>query len=132
MNTVVLAGSVDSVFTHNAWVNTPRNKGGLGAINIGLFADLDRKWGTAYGCLLADGHHTRATYIINPDGKVVHVSQNAPGAGRNSEEIVRLVEAFQYVAEHGEVCPANWRKGDKTIKPSPKASLEYFQAANPQ
>jgi alkyl hydroperoxide reductase subunit AhpC len=130
LGAVVLAGSVDSVFTHLAWTNTPRNKGGLGKLDIQLFSDLDRAWGKAYGCLLADGHHTRATYIINPEGVLLHASQNSPAVGRNTDEVVRLIEGYQFAAEHGEVCPANWKKGAKTIKPDPKASLEYFEAVN--
>jgi len=126
INCEVIGASVDSVFTHLAWIETPRNKGGLGKMNIPLIADLTHKIGEDYGCLLESGHHCRATYIIDPEGVVRHLSLNDPPVGRNVDEYLRLVEGYQYVAAHGEVCPANWKKGAKTIKPDPKEKLAFF------
>lgn len=124
----VVAVAVDSVFTERAWVNTPRNKGGLGAVDIPILADVDRKFGNAYGCLLDSGYHCRATYIIDGAGVIRHLSMNDPPVGRNVDEVLRLVEAYQYTDVHGEVCPANWKKGDRTINPA--KSEEYFAAVN--
>lgn len=124
----VLAASVDSHFTEKAWVETPRSKGGLGKINVPILADIDRKLGTAYGCLLDTGFHCRATYIIDNKGIIRHLSMNDPPVGRSVDEVLRLVQAYQYTDTHGEVCPANWKKGDKTINPA-KAN-EYFEAVN--
>ena len=76
------------------------------------------------------GHHSRCTVIIDDKGIVQHISQNNPPAGRSVDEVLRLVEAYQYVAKNGEVCPANFKKGDKTIKPSITGKLEYFEAVN--
>lgn len=110
INTEVIGVSVDSQFTHLAWVNTPRKEGGLGGINIPLLADINHKIGEDYGSMHLDsGHHLRATFIIDPNQNVRHFSFNDPPVGRSVDEVYRLVEAFQFVEEHGEVCPANWQ-----------------------
>lgn len=130
INTEVVICSVDSVFSQHAWTQVPKNKGGIGQLNVPLMADLSHNIGKAYNCLLDGGHHLRATYIIDDKGIVRHITMNDPPVGRNIDDIYRLVEAFQYVDKHGEVCPANWKKGDKTIKPDIKKKLEYFEEVN--
>lgn len=123
----VLGVSVDSQFTHLAWVNTPRTDGGLGKMNIPLLADLGGKICKKYGWMLETGHSLRGTVIIDDKGIVRHLSMNHPDVGRNIEEVLRLVKAYQFAAKHGEVCPAQWQEGSATIKPDVKASKEYFK-----
>ena len=123
----IVACSVDSHFTHLAWVNTPRNKGGLGELNIPLLADLDKSIGKNYGVLLKAGMHLRGLFIIDPKGTIRHQTVNDLPVGRNVDEALRIIEGFQYVEKHGEVCPANWTPGEKTMKPDPVGSQEYFK-----
>ena len=125
----VVGLSVDSAYSHLAWSSTPRNKGGLGGIKIPLIADVDHSVSEAYGLLLpGTGFTCRGTVLIDPKGTVRHISLTDAPVGRSVDEVLRLVQAFQFVEKHGEVCPANWTPGAKTIKPSPTGSQEYFAA----
>ena len=123
----VIGCSVDSHFTHLAWVKTPRVEGGLGELNYPLLADLTKKIGADYGVLLPSGIHLRGLFIINPDGVVQYQLVHDLGIGRNVEEVLRVLQALQQVKKTGEVCPANWRSGGKTIKPDPVKSKDYFR-----
>jgi len=122
----VVGASVDSPYTHLAWKNTPRNKGGLGQLGFPLFADLDKKGAHDYEVLLEGGIAARGLFIIDGDGILQSYTVNNLGVGRNVDEVLRLIAGFQFVAEHGEVCPANWNPGAKTMKPDPEGSQEYF------
>ena len=123
----VIGLSVDSVFSHLAWINTPRKEGGLGGIKYPLIGDLGACISKKYGFYMCDaGHTNRGTCIIDPDGVVRHLSYNHPDVGRNIDEIIRLVKGYQFAREHGEVCPAQWQEGKPTIKPDPKKAKEYF------
>ncbi|MCK5001349.1 MAG: peroxiredoxin [Anaerohalosphaera sp.] len=122
----VVGVSVDSPFTHLAWKNTPRCDGGLGEIDFPLLADLNKLAASDYEVLLDDGIAARGVFIIDGDGILQSYTVNNLGVGRNVDEIIRLIEGFKFVAEHGEVCPANWNPGDKTMKPDPVGSQEYF------
>jgi len=116
----VLGGSIDSKYTHLAWASTPRNKGGLGGIQMPLISDITHKISESYGILLDEkGHTCRATFIIDPKGIVRHLQMNEPTVARNVDEILRLVQAFQYVDENGEACLAKWKPGQKS---KPKSS----------
>ncbi|XP_023697402.1 thioredoxin-dependent peroxide reductase, mitochondrial [Paramormyrops kingsleyae] len=131
INCDVLGVSVDSHFTHLAWVNTPRKSGGLGHIHIPLLADLNKQVSRDYGVLLeGPGIALRGLFIIDPNGVVKHMSINDLPVGRNVEEVFRLVKAFQFVESHGEVCPASWTPDSPTIKPTPEGSKEYFEKVN--
>eukprot|EP00349_Pseudokeronopsis_sp_Brazil_P006288 CAMPEP_0202970508 /NCGR_PEP_ID=MMETSP1396-20130829/17279_1 /ASSEMBLY_ACC=CAM_ASM_000872 /TAXON_ID= /ORGANISM="Pseudokeronopsis sp., Strain Brazil" /LENGTH=307 /DNA_ID=CAMNT_0049699027 /DNA_START=73 /DNA_END=996 /DNA_ORIENTATION=+ len=130
INTQVIAASCDSLFTHLAWVNTPRSEGGLGNMKIPIVADFSKTVATQYGVLLPDGVPLRALFIIDPKGNLRQVTVNDLPVGRNVDEILRLVKAFQFVEEHGEVCPANWQPGDLTMNADPEKSKEYFHAVN--
>lgn len=136
VGTKVAAVSVDSKHSHLAWILTPREKGGLGKMNIPVIADLTKSISRAYGVLIEDPHDPdcgvsyRATFIIDPKGIIRHVSVNDLPVGRSVDEILRLINAFQFTEEHGEVCPANWKPGARTMKPDPKLSKEYFAAMN--
>lgn len=128
LNCGVVGVSVDSKFTHLAWTETPRNKGGLGKISYPLLEDLTHKMAIDFGCYMEeDGHTCRGTYIISDKGVVRHISMNDPPASRSVDEVLRLVAAFQFNDVHGEVCPAGWKKkGDATIKGDPVQKMEYF------
>jgi peroxiredoxin (alkyl hydroperoxide reductase subunit C) len=127
----LVACSVDSHFTHLAWVNTPRKKGGLSELNIPLLADLDKTIGRDYGVLLDQaGIHLRGLFVIDPKGVIRHQTVNDLPVGRSVDEVLRVISAFQYFEKNGEVCPANWKPGEKTMKPDPVGSQEYFETAN--
>ncbi|KAG7462773.1 hypothetical protein MATL_G00188290 [Megalops atlanticus] len=128
VNCEVVGVSVDSHFTHLAWINTPRKSGGLGHINIPLLADLNKQVSRDYGVLLeGPGIALRGLFIIDPSGVIKHMSVNDLPVGRCVEETLRLVKAFQFVETHGEVCPASWTPDSPTIKPTPEGSKEYFE-----
>ena len=123
----VAAVSVDSQFTHLAWVNTPRNQGGLGQVTFPLIADLNKEVARKYDVLLEEaGVSLRGLFIIDPQGVIRHATINDLPVGRNVDEALRVIQAFQFVEKHGEVCPANWKPGADTMKPDPVGSQEYF------
>ncbi|KAL9654318.1 hypothetical protein ABK040_010349 [Willaertia magna] len=126
----VIGASVDSEFTHLAWTQTPRKEGGLGPVNIPLIADLDKSLARDYGVLLDAGVSLRGMFIIDGNGTLRQMTVNDLPVGRNVDEALRLVEAFQYTDKHGEVCPAGWQQGKPTIKPNVKDSKEYFGKVN--
>ncbi|BGP36108.1 cTPxI [Rhodotorula kratochvilovae] len=130
----VLAVSTDSEYSHLAWANTNRNEGGLGPdLKLKLVADKSMKISRDYGVLLEDaGVALRGLFLIDPKGTLRQITINDLPVGRSVDETIRLIKAFQFVEEHGEVCPANWDedKNSATIKPDPKASKEYFSTAN--
>jgi peroxiredoxin (alkyl hydroperoxide reductase subunit C) len=123
----VVGASIDSQFSHLAWINTPRSEGGLGEIKYPLLADVNKDASRAYQVLTDDGVALRGLFLINPQGKMAYQVVHDLGVGRSVDETLRVLEAFQYVEKHGEVCPANWEKGGKTMKPDPKGSQEYFK-----
>ncbi|HBP18319.1 MAG TPA: thioredoxin peroxidase [Planctomycetes bacterium] len=122
----VAAVSVDSQFTHLAWVNTPRKEGGLGEVTFPIIADLSKDIARKYDVLLNDTVALRGLFIIDPKGIVRHSTINDLPVGRNVDEALRVIKAFQFVEENGEVCPANWTPGADTMKPDPVGSKEYF------
>ncbi len=128
--TQVVGVSVDSAFSHLAWKGVDRNKGGIGDIKYPLVADLNKNISADYGVLLDAGIALRGLFLIDQNGVVRHQLINDLPLGRSVDEILRIIDALQFTEEHGEVCPANWKKGDKTIKPNPTDSQEYFGAVN--
>ncbi|OMJ23553.1 Thioredoxin-dependent peroxide reductase, mitochondrial [Smittium culicis] len=131
-NVAVVGVSTDSVFSHLAWTNLDRKKGGLGSdLQIPLVADKNMKISSDYGVLIdGAGIALRGLFIIDKAGKLRVSQVNDLPIGRSVDETLRLIDAIQFTEEHGEVCPANWTKGKETIKPSPDASKEYFEAVN--
>ena len=132
-NTVLLGCSVDSVFSHMRWCQTPLEKGGLKDLSFPLLSDVSKQICQAYHSMIDSGENNgvalRSTFIIDANGVLRHMSFNDLPVGRNVGELVRLVKAFQYVDEFGEVCPSKWtKKGDPTMKPSheSKKTEEYF------
>ncbi|XP_017205424.2 peroxiredoxin-4 isoform X2 [Oryctolagus cuniculus] len=131
INTEVVACSVDSQFTHLAWINTPRRQGGLGPIKIPLLSDLTHQISKDYGVYLEDSGHTlRGLFIIDDKGVLRQITLNDLPVGRSVDETLRLVQAFQYTDKHGEVCPAGWKPGSETIIPDPAGKLKYFDKLN--
>jgi alkyl hydroperoxide reductase subunit AhpC len=125
----VVGASVDSEYAHLAWYETPRKQGGIAGVDIPLLSDLDKKVATDYGVLLPEGVALRGLFVIDPKGILRHVTINDLGIGRSVDEVLRVVQAVQFTDEHGEVCPANWEPGDRTIKPDPEGSRSYFEKA---
>jgi len=129
----VIACSVDSKFSHLAWTQKPRSQGGLGQMNIPIIADITKQIASDYGVLIEEGDDAgialRGLFIISPDGILRQMTVNDLPVGRDVDEVLRLVQAFKFTDEHGEVCPAGWRKGKKSMKADPVGSQEYFQSA---
>ena len=125
-NVEVVAVSIDSHFTHNAWRNTPVNDGGIGAVRYTMAADIKQEIMKAYDVQSADGVAFRGAFLIDDKGVVRSQIINDLPLGRNMEELLRLVDALQFHEEHGEVCPANWKKGDKGMNASPEGGAAYL------
>jgi len=127
----VVAVSVDSKYSHLAWISTARKDGGLGAMNIPVVSDLNKHISHAYNVLIEDaGVALRGLFLIDPKQVLRQITVNDLPVGRSVDETLRLLKAFQFVEAHGEVCPANWKPGDATMKADPKGSKDYFQKAN--
>jgi alkyl hydroperoxide reductase subunit AhpC len=127
LNCEVIACSVDSAFTHLAWTQVDRNKGGLGKMHHPMVADLSKNIARDYEVLAGDAVALRGVFVIDDKNVIQTATVNNLSVGRNVEEVLRTVEAYQYTAKHGEVCPAGWTKGAATMKPDPKGSQEYFK-----
>uniref|UniRef100_A0AAF5I4M4 thioredoxin-dependent peroxiredoxin n=3 Tax=Strongyloides stercoralis TaxID=6248 RepID=A0AAF5I4M4_STRER len=124
-----IACSCDSHFSHLAWINTPRKKGGLGDMEIPVLADFNKDISRSFGVLDEEsGLSYRGLFIIDPNGNIRHSSVNDLPVGRSVSETLRLLKAFQFVDKHGEVCPAEWEEGKDTINPS--EASKYFEKAN--
>ncbi len=115
-NTEVIGVSVDSKFSHFAWSQMDRKEGGIKGISFPLVADLNKTIAADYGVLLPAGIALRGLFIINKDGVLKHITVNHNDLGRNVDEVLRLLDAVDFSEEHGEVCPANWKKGEKAMK----------------
>jgi peroxiredoxin (alkyl hydroperoxide reductase subunit C) len=126
-NCDVVGVSVDSHFTHLAWKNTPVEKGGIGDVKFPLVADLKKQIAVDYGVLFEDaGIAFRGLFIIDKVGTVQHALVNNLPLGRNVDEAIRVLSALQYHEEHGEVCPANWREGEKAMTPTAEGVASYL------
>ncbi|KAK9379020.1 thioredoxin-like protein [Kockiozyma suomiensis] len=127
----IVFASVDSEYTLLAWTNVARKDGGLGPVQIPLISDKNHTLSSDYGVLIPEmGVALRGIFIIDPKGNVRQVTINDLPVGRNVEETLRLLDAFQFTDEYGEVCPANWTKGADTLKADPTGKLEYFAKVN--
>ncbi|KAG1369736.1 2-Cys peroxiredoxin BAS1, chloroplastic [Cocos nucifera] len=130
LNTEILGVSIDSVFSHLAWVQTDRKSGGLGDLKYPLISDVTKSISKSYGVLIPDqGIALRGLFIIDKEGVIQHSTINNLAIGRSVDETMRTLQALQYVQENpDEVCPAGWKPGEKSMKPDPKLSKEYFAA----
>jgi alkyl hydroperoxide reductase subunit AhpC len=128
-NTILVGASCDTAEVHFAWLNTPKNAGGIEGVEYPLIADANRNLSSVLDIL--DGEYIeenngtyiikgdnvsyRATYLIDEEGTVVHESINHMPIGRNVHEYLRIIDAYSHVQTHGEVCPANWEKGKEAM-----------------
>jgi len=127
LNTEVIGCSVDSQFSHNAWLKTPVSEGGIQGVKYPLLADINKTIARDYDVLIPEaGIALRGTFLIDKDGIVRQQTVNDLPLGRNVDEMLRLVEALQFHEKHGEVCPANWKKGEKSMKPNAEGLKTYF------
>ena len=127
-DTQVLGVSVDSHFSHWAWAETERAKGGIQGVSFPLVSDLKKEIAAAYNVLLPGGIALRGLFIIDEEGVLRHITVNDLPLGRNVEEVLRVLDALEFHKAHGEVCPANWKKGDKAMVPTQEGLREYAAA----
>lgn len=128
-NAQIIGVSVDSHFSHIAWRNTQRKKGGIGEVSYPLVSDLDKSISRKYGVLVEKpGIALRGLFIINREGKLRHITINDLPLGRNVDEVLRVLDAIQFNEKYGEVCPVNWQKGEEGMKPNQAGLEEYAQA----
>jgi peroxiredoxin 2/4 len=122
----IVGVSVDSHYTHAAWRRTPRNQGGVGQLGYPLVSDLRKDIARGYGVLLNEEVALRALFLIDRQGIVRHVIVNDLPLGRNVDEAVRMLDALRFHEEKGEVCPANWRKGEVGMTPTQQGVVDYL------
>lgn len=126
-DTQIVACSVDSPYCHVAWLNTPKAKGGIQGVAYPIISDMNRSIASDYDVLIPnEGIAYRGLFIIDKDGIVRHQVVNDLPLGRNIDEVLRMLDALVYFEENGEVCPANWQKGHKSMKPTNEGLERYF------
>lgn len=125
-NCEVIGVSVDSHFSHLAWKNTPIDKGGIGNVQYPIVADIKKNIARDYGVLLDDSVALRGLFLIDKDGVVRHSVINDLPLGRNVDEALRMLDALQFTEKHGEVCPANWTRGEEGMKPTAEGVATYL------
>jgi alkyl hydroperoxide reductase subunit AhpC len=124
----IIGVSVDSHYSHLAWRNTPRDQGGLGNIAYPLVADLNKQIARDYDVLVNDSVALRGLFLIDKNQIVRHQVVNDLPLGRSVDEALRMVQALKFFEKNGEVCPANWKEGSRTIKPTVNESKKFFAA----
>lgn len=139
-NTVVIGASCDTNEVHFAWLNTPKDNGGIEGVTYPLLADTHRQLANALGILDQDfdfdeegneifsGSNVtyRATYLVDETGKVFHEAVNDMPLGRSVKDFLRLIDAYSHIQTHGEVCPANWEEGKDAMNADRKSTAEYL------
>lgn len=139
-NTVVIGASTDSGFSHWKWLQTPQNEGGIKGVKYPLVADQTLQISKAYDVLAGseeydeEGNETfvgepqayRGLFLIDKNGVVRHQVVNDMPLGRSVDEVLRMIDALQFNEEFGEVCPANWKKGDKALKATQEGIASYL------
>ncbi|GAB1309427.1 peroxiredoxin [Urechidicola sp. KH5] len=141
-NTLVIGASCDTNEVHFAWLNTPKDQGGIEGVTYPLLADTTRNlssilgildienesYNEEYDTISIEGSNVtfRATYLIDEEGKVFHESVNDMPLGRNVNEYLRLIDAYAHVQEKGEVCPANWEEGKEAMNANRLSTAEYL------
>jgi alkyl hydroperoxide reductase subunit AhpC len=127
----ILGCSVDSKFSHLAWSQKTRKEGGIGKLDYPLLADVQKTIARDYGVLIEkEGIALRGLFLIDPDGNVAYQVVHDLGIGRNPQEVLRVLQALQENKKSGDVCPANWTPGKKTMKADPTRSKDYFESQN--
>ncbi len=122
----VIGVSVDSQFSHFAWKNTAVNQGGIGQVRFRLVADLTKQIARDYDILYNESVALRGSFLIDKDGTVRHAVINDLPLGRNIDEMIRMVDTMLFVNEHGEVCPAGWKRGDEGMKDTTEGVADYL------
>ncbi|MBX2932527.1 MAG: peroxiredoxin [Chitinophagaceae bacterium] len=139
-NTAIIGASCDTAEVHFAWLNTPKDQGGIEGITYPILADTHRALADELDILdteyifndddtedvSGDNVTYRATYLIDETGKVFHESINDMPLGRNVQEYLRLIDAYTHVQKHGEVCPANWEEGKDAMNADRKGVAAYL------
>lgn len=138
----VVACSTDTEESHWGWLQVPKNKGGIEGVKYPIVADTSKTISEAFGVLAGEyeydmeGNLTatgpmiayRGLFLIDKEGTVMHQLVNMFPLGRNVDEALRMVDALQFFEENGEVCPANWQKGDDGMKASFDGVADYLSA----
>lgn len=120
--------SVDSPYSHSAWLNTPKSRGGIAGVNFPIVSDLNKTISEDYDVLVeGQGIAYRGLFLIDKELIVRHQVVNDLPLGRNVDEALRMVDALQFFETHGEVCPVNWRPGLKSMKATQEGLEEYFK-----
>lgn len=122
----VVGVSIDSDYVHLAWRNTPVDKGGIGNVKFPIVSDIKKEISIAYDILADAGVALRASFLIDKTGIVRHAVINDLPLGRNIDEMIRMIDALTFFETHGDVCPANWRKGDQGMKASVEGVADYL------
>lgn len=125
-NVEVFSVSIDSHFTHAAWRNTPVENGGVGPLGYTMVSDIQHELVKAYDVESEGGVAFRGSFLIDKAGVVQHQVVNNLPLGRNVDEMLRMIDALQFTEEHGEVCPAGWRKGEKGMKADAAGVASYL------
>ena len=126
-NAQVVGCSIDSHFSHLVWLNTPKNQGGIEGVGYPIVSDLNKSISNAYGVLKDDeGIAYRGLFLIDRDQIVRHQLINDLPLGRSVDEALRVLDALIFHEKNGEVCPANWKEGCKSMKPSREGLRDYF------
>lgn len=126
-NTQVVGCSIDSCFSHLAWLNTPVNKGGIEGVKYPLISDINKTVAKDYGCLCEEeGIAFRGLFLIDKKGIVRHALVNDLPLGRSVDECLRMVDALDFFEKNGEVCPANWNKGKEGMTPTQHGLEKFF------
>src|SRR5579871_1760602 len=123
----IIGVSVDSHFTHFAWKQTPVEKGGIGNVQFPLVADLTKSIARNYDVLVGSAVAFRGTFLIDGSGVVRHQIVNDLPLGRNVDEAIRMLDALNFHEENGEVCPANWNRGEEGMKASAEGVAKYLK-----
>lgn len=130
-NAVVIGCSVDSVHTHLAWLSTPSQKGGILGVTYPLVSDLKKNIARDFNVLKEDeGVAYRGLFLLDREGVVRHQLINDLPLGRSVDEALRTLDALIMHETHGEVCPANWKVGDKTFKATREGVEAYLTVKN--
>ncbi len=123
----VIAVSVDSQFSHFAWLQTDMKCGGIKGVTYPVVADLNKSIAADYDVLVEGaGIAYRGLFLIDKQGVVRHQVVNDLPLGRSVDEALRMVDAVQFFEKYGEVCPANWSEGQRGMKPDQQGLVEYF------
>jgi peroxiredoxin 2/4 len=126
-NAQIIGCSVDSCYSHFAWLNTPKHKGGIQGVEYPLISDLNKTISRDYDVLIPhEGIAYRGLFLIDRDGLVRHQVINDLPLGRSVDEALRILDALIYFEQHGEVCPANWQTGKMSMKPTQEGLEKYF------